>query len=740
MMQQQQQLGAGAVGVQILGDGNSVTIAGAASLALTRFKDLRGPGRDDSPAARLTAARRLTEFVGRQDLRDRLTGWLDGAERFEVRTLTGEGGSGKTRLALELCDQRHQAGWATGFVARPALERFIRQPTPCWRWDRPVLAVIDYAASWGADLRDWLAELAAQNPEHPIRVLLLERGLDEWHEKLFASTDSVGQTIRHAFGSPVVEPLDRIDKDAAVTLFDATYRHETGHDPRHGPGFRESLAGKDWGGRPLFVMAAASRAAQGTIPDALALTRRDLVDHIAARELARLNWVPAEKFCAHCVAAITLRGGLSKDQARDMIAAEYKNLNLENTPSPNDLLPILSTVTCGFRPVEPDIIGGALILVALGQGSFAGEPNAVAQDAVKRALAQDPVRVATTLMRLAQDFSGVNEPRPLKWLNQFFSALDVRALSDGAQILQRVYNAAPIHTTELRKFLVDLLEQILRSQDLSDESRAKYLVHLGMRYSAHGNHTKALEVTSKSVEIFRTLVQTQVGFFEADLSFALNNLGIVYSKIKKFDLALLSSKESVDIYRKLDKIENTKEFNKKLAELIASLSNRYIEDQNYKSAIENIDEALTIFFELEKSDPEGMNVIIASAQNNKAELFLNLNQPEKAMPLIEDAVSRKRVLADAQPDAFTPGLAKSLGVLGMCYHTDGDPVAAAEAFAEGIQRLTPYFAAHPAAFTEPMSALLRNYRTACDAADRVADEDLLAPVAAIFAGLEPSAG
>jgi Ni2+-binding GTPase involved in maturation of urease and hydrogenase len=46
-----------------------------------------------------------------------------------VRCVTGEGGSGKTRLAIELCELAEGAGWDAGFVTFDELTRFAATTT-----------------------------------------------------------------------------------------------------------------------------------------------------------------------------------------------------------------------------------------------------------------------------------------------------------------------------------------------------------------------------------------------------------------------------------------------------------------------------------------------------------------------------------------------------------------------------------------------------------------------------------
>src|SRR4051794_28076385 len=73
--------------------------------------------------------------------------WIDDSKfPLALRLITGPGGQGKTRLALELCGRRQQAGWYAGFIDRDL--ELAAVPT-AWgsivERGRPVLIVLDYA-------------------------------------------------------------------------------------------------------------------------------------------------------------------------------------------------------------------------------------------------------------------------------------------------------------------------------------------------------------------------------------------------------------------------------------------------------------------------------------------------------------------------------------------------------------------------------------------------------------------
>ena len=189
MPQEASNVGDGNTIVQIVGDGNIVT-AGHPHLRLTRYVARRQIRQDQD---RLSSYTRSTPLLGREVELASLHAYLGAPRPLLVRMLIGGGGSGKTRLALELCEQASATSWDTGFVTRTELHRFFdHQNLSAWGWRKPTLIVVDYAAEHAQLLGQWLDELAdrAAPPIQPLRMLLLERNASTdtgWRTTVFAS-------------------------------------------------------------------------------------------------------------------------------------------------------------------------------------------------------------------------------------------------------------------------------------------------------------------------------------------------------------------------------------------------------------------------------------------------------------------------------------------------------------------------------------------------------------------------
>ncbi|RBP04540.1 hypothetical protein DFR50_13917 [Roseiarcus fermentans] len=136
--------------VQASGSVVTITTGLEPYLRLTQYeKRTKLAARNDSEAGLLSAYRAdVVPLLGRDGARADLRAWLDAEAPVSIRVLVGAGGRGKTRLALELARAVAKDGWLAGFVPADELDRFRAQHgVEPWRWDRPVLVILDYSAS-----------------------------------------------------------------------------------------------------------------------------------------------------------------------------------------------------------------------------------------------------------------------------------------------------------------------------------------------------------------------------------------------------------------------------------------------------------------------------------------------------------------------------------------------------------------------------------------------------------------
>ena len=137
-----------------------------------------------SPAGYLRPEAEMVTFRHRRELDD-LRDWLTSAAHAGVSLVTGQAGSGKTRLARQLAaDAREEFGWRVYWVPPGGEEQAAGAAR---HGDSPVLLIADYA-----ETRDDLGSLLAVISEGDgpsVRVLLLARSAGEWWQLLVTETD-----------------------------------------------------------------------------------------------------------------------------------------------------------------------------------------------------------------------------------------------------------------------------------------------------------------------------------------------------------------------------------------------------------------------------------------------------------------------------------------------------------------------------------------------------------------------
>jgi hypothetical protein len=92
-----------------------------------------------------------------------------------VLLITGKAGEGKTRLALELLKQSERDGWVGGCLPTGAVPATGEPPTALTHPDRPLLLVIDDAATRAAEIAALASPIARARSQVPVRLLLLAR-------------------------------------------------------------------------------------------------------------------------------------------------------------------------------------------------------------------------------------------------------------------------------------------------------------------------------------------------------------------------------------------------------------------------------------------------------------------------------------------------------------------------------------------------------------------------------------
>jgi len=161
-------------------------VRGRARLLSDADEELVPPVLDGGAAQYLRPERKVVEFWPRPELGD-LHQWAGSVRHADVALVTGEGGAGKTRLALQLGDElSDRFGWRSYWVPAGGGDAAL---TAAREGTEPVLLILDYAET-RAGLGEFLAGVWA-GPGPNVRVLLLARSAGEWWQQLADGAETV---------------------------------------------------------------------------------------------------------------------------------------------------------------------------------------------------------------------------------------------------------------------------------------------------------------------------------------------------------------------------------------------------------------------------------------------------------------------------------------------------------------------------------------------------------------------
>ncbi len=136
-----------------------------------------------APSTLLHPERAVVPFHGRERELADLVAWAHDSAPNSTKLVVGPAGSGRTRLAVELCRRMAADGWLAGLLAGQAPAAQIRRTSAI---DRPLLAVVDDAELRSEQLLALAEAVSARSAVHdaPTRLLMLGRSDGSWLREL----------------------------------------------------------------------------------------------------------------------------------------------------------------------------------------------------------------------------------------------------------------------------------------------------------------------------------------------------------------------------------------------------------------------------------------------------------------------------------------------------------------------------------------------------------------------------
>lgn len=687
----------------------------------------------------------LVSLVGRQQELKELNCWLDDAPDISVYTLTAPAGSGKTRLAIELCaltEKRTESDWRSGFVSSDDLNKLAEAfKFSRYQWHQSLLIVIDYAACHSKALGYWLdalAQLEELPSEIKLRILLLEREASRefgWWQELACSPLNSGQSRADLFYQPLpvrlqgFEQLEnrRVLMSAALTAAQHICNDNNsvcvpvaGQDLQFDERLKEAQFAN-----PLALVMAGILSREMSPQAALSLHHLDAAMKLAQREIERFKRLIVDKreplLLEHMLCFHLLSGGVRVSGMRQTLSGELNaagfgtpDISQEVQLLEHEFTPLwlgdIANESLRLGTTQPDLIAEAMCLSLL---SVTKERQTQAPSILQRALMYGETYAASAIIRLLQDFTyPLVSSAPLEmqrehaamlveWLDQV-----VDNYSENIHMLNIISNAIPPSSIILAEVALKVTSSIHRilKNNLDSSSNWQFLSDLASTLNNHANRLSelgqlesALSAAKESVVIRRQLAEAYKGEFLSELASSLCTLANRLSGIGQSQSALSISEESTEILRQLVAV-NPDEHLPNLAVALNNLSVLQKDIGLLEDSFLTAQEAVTYYRQLAKAQPNLFMPNLATILNTYASRLSDLGQRESALSVLKEALSIRRQLADVSPDSFLPDFATSLNNLAIFLSKLGQYQEALSAADESVEIFRLLAIKHPHTF------------------------------------------
>jgi tetratricopeptide (TPR) repeat protein len=673
--------------------------------AVASSRDAQAVPRRYGPAHLLEPALGVVPFTGRAAELADLEGWCLDELAGLVRLVTGGGGTGKTRLALELCRRMAGRGWqcvqvdegTEGEVVQ--LERLAAGP------GARLLLVVDYA-----EARPRLEELlkAGLRDEGRARVLLLARHAGDWWQRLGAGSGAVRDAVAEA--DRRLMPLAG-DLGPQLTAQEVVRRAVPFFAARLGVPVPDAvLVTEPTEGEPLVLdLHAAALVAVLESQQTPAGTGRH-VDTGTVLETLLGHEAHYWRGRAEAAGLLGGLGALSMAQLSQVAAAGCL-LGAGTAGELSRRLPqvaVTEAVALWLRELYPPDRDGAL-------GGL--RPDRLAELLVARELAASPALAEACLTGL----TGEQARRALILLArasgdhpaaQALLELSVARFSDVAaelaaprEVLIAVADTIPYPSLALAPAHAALAARIADTYPHGTAGRAQWLAAQAALLAGLGRPEEALAPGEEAVTIYRHLAAADPGAFLPDFPLALNNQAGLLAELGRLEEALAASEEAVAI-RHDQAAASPDVFLPDLAMALTNQSLHLSALGRPEEALAASEEAVTAYRDFAASHPDAFLPDLANALTNQSGRLAGLGRLEEALSVIEEAAAIWHDQAAANPDAFLPDFANTLVNLSGCLAELGRLVEALSVIEEAVTIYRDLAATRPDAFLPRLAMAL----------------------------------
>lgn len=700
----------------------------------------------EPPSDLLRPRRRVVQMVGRARLQDELMRWREAERHLGVVVVAGQGGYGKTRLAIEECRSAEAAGWTAGLLALGALDDLGDALDPLARWPGRLFVAIDYAETRPEIVASLILRLMRQRNRPPVRLVLVcrQRATRQDVVDLFARGEA-REELSHVFHSAELVRLDHQDLDRSELFAEALSTFSRANRPDARPPRLRA----DHFARPLFLLAAALLKASDPDLDVDALPGDGLMLELLDRHEAG-HW---ERWNAELEAgvgpevqptAVALAALMGADSAEDAVRVvrllpDFHDATEERARAVARWLSRLYGSgrldgTPTIMPLEPDPLAEALVareLVAneelLGTAMDAGSAPQLARMLLVLERASARSEALRNLARRHLD-------------DRLGAVLEVSSRSEGEEAglpaalglalaaLQPAAGAAQVVDSEatlppdphLRVVLAALAANFHGEQASYDDpdSIRRYvnaLLGLSSVLGVVGRREEAVHPAEVAVSECRKLADAP-----GELGFATGHLAEALYTVGRGDDAVKAARESVDLLRKHAEAVGRPAL-PQLGEALNNLGADLLDIGEIDEAIPYLEEAAQLRRKLVRDDPEGHQRLLGSTLSNLGNALAQAGDRRRSLETIEEAAEMYKTLREKPTPRSDREFAIVLSNMAVLLYENGRGAEARAAAQESVDVLRRLVALNRRRFLEDLGGAVANLSNRVSDAGRVTE-------------------